>query len=46
MPVESDIYVKMAMRHMVKKGRTSLLHFSLTAGGLLGVLVLLAVLFH
>ncbi len=46
MTSKPDSYVKVAMRHMVKKGKTSLLHFALTATGLLGVLVLLAVLFH
>ena len=35
-------YVKLAMRNMVKKGSKSLFHFSLTAMGLLGVLVALA----
>ncbi|MGD1948780.1 MAG: DUF3285 domain-containing protein [Leptolyngbyaceae cyanobacterium] len=35
-------YVKLAMRNMVKKGSKSLFHFSLTAMGLLGVLVGLA----
>ncbi|MFS8868664.1 DUF3285 domain-containing protein [Synechococcus sp. H65.1] len=39
-------YVRLAMRHMVRKGRTSLLHFSLTTVGLLAVLVGLAYLFH
>jgi len=41
-----DSYVKLAMRNMVKKGKTSLLHFSLTVTGLLSFLVLLAVVFH
>ncbi|MEO0536629.1 MAG: DUF3285 domain-containing protein [Cyanobacteria bacterium P01_A01_bin.123] len=35
-------YVKLAMRNMVKKGAKSLFHFSLTAAGLLGLLVGLA----
>ena len=35
-------FVKLAMRNMVRKGRQSLLHFGLTAVGLLGFLVLLA----
>lgn len=35
-------YVKLAMRNMVKKGSKSLFHFSLTALGLMGVLVGLA----
>jgi len=35
-------YVKLAMRNMVRKRATSLFHFALTAGGLLGVLVGLA----
>ncbi|MFN3927156.1 MAG: DUF3285 domain-containing protein [Pseudanabaenaceae cyanobacterium] len=45
-PPTKDSYVKLAMRNMVKKGKTSLLHFSLTAVGLLSLLVLLAVIFH
>ncbi|MBP0029514.1 DUF3285 domain-containing protein [Roseofilum sp. Guam] len=32
-------YVKLAMRNMVRKGRKSLIHFTLTVIGLLGVLV-------
>lgn len=35
-------YVKLAMRNMVRKRGTSLLHFALTAIGLLSVLVGLA----
>ena len=35
-------YVKLAMRNMVRKRATSLFHFGLTAGALLGVLVGLA----
>ncbi len=35
-------FVKLAMRNMVRKGRQSLLHFGLTAVGLLGFLVFLA----
>ena len=35
-------FVKLAMRNMVRKGRQSLLHFGLTAVGLLGFLVLIA----
>ncbi|MFN7228450.1 MAG: DUF3285 domain-containing protein [Synechococcaceae cyanobacterium] len=35
-------FVKLAMRNMVRKGRQSLLHFGLTAVGLLGFLVLVA----
>jgi hypothetical protein len=35
-------YVKLAMRNMVRKGRKSLLHFSLSAIGLLGLLIGLA----
>lgn len=41
-----DSYVKLAMRNMVRKGKTSLLHFSLTVIALMGVLVGLAVVFH
>ncbi|MGF1495459.1 MAG: DUF3285 domain-containing protein [Elainellaceae cyanobacterium] len=37
-----DSYVKLAMRNMVKKGRQSLVHFSLTVAALLGVLIGLA----
>jgi hypothetical protein len=32
-------YVKLAMRNMVRKGRTSLFHFALTAIGLLAALI-------
>lgn len=39
-PQES--YVKLAMRNMVRKGRTSLLHMALTTTGLVAVLLLLA----
>jgi len=35
-------YVKLAMRNMVRKGGTSLVHFGLTVMGLLTVLVGLA----
>ncbi|MCP9849979.1 DUF3285 domain-containing protein [Cyanobium sp. Morenito 9A2] len=35
-------FVKLAMRNMVRKGRQSLLHFGLTALGLMGFLLLLA----
>ncbi|MCS6782688.1 MAG: DUF3285 domain-containing protein [Gloeomargarita sp. SKYBB_i_bin120] len=35
-------YVRLAMRNMVRKGRKSLWHFTLTSLGLLGVLVGLA----
>ena len=35
-------FIKLAMRNMVRKGRQSLLHFGLTAVGLLGFLVLIA----
>ncbi|MCP9916440.1 DUF3285 domain-containing protein [Cyanobium sp. ATX 6F1] len=35
-------FVKLAMRNMVRKGRQSLLHFGLTAVGLVGFLLLLA----
>jgi hypothetical protein len=46
-PIPSkDSYVKLAMRNMVRKGKTSLLHFSLTVTGLLSFLVLLAAVFH
>ena len=39
-------YTRLAMRNMVRKGKTSLLHFTLTTAGLLAVLVGLAYLFH
>ena len=35
-------FVKIAMRNMVRKGRQSLLHFGLTAVGLLGFITLVA----
>ena len=35
-------FVKLAMRNMVSKGRQSLLHFGLTAVGLLGFITLVA----
>ena len=35
-------FVKLAMRNMVRKGRQSLVHFGLTAVGLLSFLVLIA----
>ena len=41
---ENPSFVKLAMRNMVRKGRQSLLHFGLTAIGLLGFLVLIATL--
>ena len=41
-PQENPSFVKLAMRNMVRKGRQSLLHFGLTAVGLLGFLVLIA----
>ncbi len=37
-----DSYVKLAMRNMVRKGRTSLKHFFLTTFGLLALLIGLA----
>lgn len=40
--VESSSFIKLAMRNMVRKGRQSLLHFSLTALGLTTFLVLIA----
>jgi hypothetical protein len=41
-PGENPSFVKLAMRNMVRKGRQSLLHFGLTAAGLLGFLTLVA----
>ena len=35
-------FVKLAMRNMVRKGRQSLLHFGLTAVGLVGFITLVA----
>jgi len=39
---ESSGFVKLAMRNMVRKGRQSLLHFGLTAVGLVAFLLLIA----
>jgi hypothetical protein len=39
---DNPSYVKLAMRNMVKKGAKSLFHFTLSAVGLLGLLVGLA----
>jgi len=39
---ENPAFIRLAMRNMVRKGRQSLLHFALTAAGLLGFLVLLS----
>jgi hypothetical protein len=44
MTEENPSFIKLAMRNMVRKGRQSLLHFGLTAVGLLGFLVLIATL--
>jgi hypothetical protein len=41
-----DSFVKLAMRNMVKKGGTSLFHFSLTIFGVIAVLFGLAIAFH
>ncbi|WP_407681185.1 DUF3285 domain-containing protein [Prochlorothrix hollandica] len=41
-PGPPPTYTKLAMRNMVKKGRQSLVHFFLTALGLLGAMVGLA----
>jgi len=41
-----DGFVKLAMRNMVKKGGTSLFHFSLTIFGVIAILVGLAIAFH
>ena len=43
-PGGNPSFIKLAMRNMVRKGRQSLLHFGLTALGLLGFLVLIATL--
>lgn len=39
---DNPSYVKLAMRNMVKKGGKSLLHFALSAFGLLSLLIGLA----
>ena len=39
---EKQSFVRLAMRNMVRKGRQSLVHFGLTALGLMGFLVLIA----
>jgi len=41
-PQESAGFVKLAMRNMVRKGRQSLLHFGLTAVGLMVFLLIIA----
>ncbi len=41
-PTPSPSFVKLAMKNMVRKGNQSLLHFALTAAGLLGFIVALA----
>lgn len=41
-PAPKDSYVKLAMRNMVRKSSTSLLHFAMTTVALLGFLVGLA----
>lgn len=41
-----DSYTKLAMKNMVRRGGTSLMHFALTTLGILGALVLLSVVFH
>lgn len=41
-PEANPSFVKLAMRNMVRKGRQSLLHFGLTAAGLMAFLVLVA----
>ena len=41
-----DSFVKLAMRNMVKKGSTSLVHFFLTIVGVIGALLGLAIAFH
>ncbi|MBD2315354.1 DUF3285 domain-containing protein [Phormidium tenue] len=43
---EQDSFVKLAMKNMVKKGSTSLFHFSLTVFGVIGALLGLAIIFH
>jgi Protein of unknown function (DUF3285) len=45
-PKEQNSFVKLAMRNMVKKGSTSLFHFTLTIFGVIGALLGLAIVFH
>lgn len=45
-PKTQDSFVKLAMRNMVKKGGTSLFHFSLTIFGVIATLLGLAIAFH
>ena len=40
--VPSPSFVKLAMKNMVRNGRQSLVHFGLTAFGLLGFLLVIA----
>jgi hypothetical protein len=42
MTEENPSFVKLAMRNMVRKARQSLVHFGLTALGLMGFLLLIA----
>ncbi len=41
-PESSPSFIKLAMRNMVRKGRQSLFHFSLTAFGLIAFILILA----
>ncbi|MCP9888049.1 DUF3285 domain-containing protein [Cyanobium sp. ATX 6A2] len=41
-PGDKPSFVKLAMRNMVRKGRQSLVHFGLTAVGLMAFLTLIA----
>ncbi|MCF2970114.1 DUF3285 domain-containing protein [Synechococcus sp. Nb3U1] len=43
--VPQPSYTRLAMRNMVRKGKTSLMHFALTSVGLAAVLVGLAYIF-
>ena len=42
MTEENPSFTKLAMRNMVRKGKLSLFHFSLTALGFVGFIVLVA----
>ncbi|WP_287130078.1 DUF3285 domain-containing protein [Candidatus Cyanaurora vandensis] len=45
-PEPKPSYVKLAMRNMVRKRGTSIYHFFLTFGGMIGFLVVLSLLFR
>jgi hypothetical protein len=45
-PQEKPSYTRLAMRHMVRRKGTSLVHFGLTTLAVVGLLIGLAVAFH